>query len=111
MPNNCLLVLYKHIIQVENKNVALKVWGGEAQTYHCPPPHSKKGARAPPPPPLPTPYPLSPHLQRQCYCKASYGSEIYVWSTTQVQCILLEKRNYHYQEWRQFQAAEGNARM
>ena len=25
MPNNCLSVLYKHIIQVENKNVGLKV--------------------------------------------------------------------------------------
>ena len=25
MPNNCLSVLYKHIIQVENKNVDLKV--------------------------------------------------------------------------------------
>ena len=41
MPNNCLSVLYKHIIQVENKNVGLKVcvWGGGegAQIYHCPP--------------------------------------------------------------------------
>ena len=27
MPNNCLSVLYKHIIQVENKNVGLKVGG------------------------------------------------------------------------------------
>ena len=36
MPNNCLSVLYKHIIQVENKNVGLKVGGG--QTNHCPPP-------------------------------------------------------------------------
>ena len=27
MPNNCLSVLYKHIIQVENKNVGLKVEG------------------------------------------------------------------------------------
>ena len=25
MPNNCLSVLYKHIIQVKNKNVGLKV--------------------------------------------------------------------------------------
>ena len=33
MSNNCLSVLYKHIIQVENKN-GLKVG---AQTYHCPP--------------------------------------------------------------------------
>ena len=29
-------MLYKHIIQVENKNVGLKVGGG-AQTFHCPP--------------------------------------------------------------------------
>ena len=28
MLNNCLSVLYKHIIQVENKNVGLKVGGG-----------------------------------------------------------------------------------
>ena len=27
MPNNCLSVLYKHIIQVENKNMGLKVRG------------------------------------------------------------------------------------
>ena len=38
MPNNCLSVLYKHIIQVENKNVGLKVCMCGAQTYHCPPP-------------------------------------------------------------------------
>ena len=47
MSNNCLSVLYKHIIQVENKNVGLKVcvcvWGGGgAQTYHCPPPPQSK---------------------------------------------------------------------
>ena len=49
MPNNYLSVLYKHIIQVENKNVGLKVcmWGWGAQTSHCHPP--------PPLPPLPTP--------------------------------------------------------
>ena len=28
MPNNCLSVLYKRIIQVEKKNVGLKVGGG-----------------------------------------------------------------------------------
>ena len=62
MPNNCLSVLYKRIIQVENKNVGLKVGGGGggAQTYHCaPPPPIKKagggGAHAPLAPPLPTP--------------------------------------------------------
>ena len=38
MPNNYLSVLYKHIIQVENKSVGLKGGGGGAQTYHCPPP-------------------------------------------------------------------------
>ena len=57
MPNNYLSVLYKHIIQVENENVGLKVGGGVAQTYNCP--KSKKGGPpcpAPPPPPtLPTP--------------------------------------------------------
>ena len=47
MPNNYLSVLNKHIIQVENENVGLKVCvcvgggGGGAQTYHCPP--IKKG--------------------------------------------------------------------
>ena len=57
MPNHCLSVLYKRIIQVENKNVGLKVGGG-AQTYHCPPNQKSGGAHAPlapPPPPLPTP--------------------------------------------------------
>ena len=48
MSNNCLSVLYKHIIQVENRNVGLKVWGGGggAQTYQ-----SKKGRHMPPCPP------------------------------------------------------------
>ena len=59
MPNNCLSVLYKRIIQVENKNVGLKVWGG-AQTYHCPPPPIKKVAGHMPP--LPPP----PRFLRQC---------------------------------------------
>ena len=57
IPNNCLSVLYKHIIQVENKNVGLKVGGG---TNIPLPPQSKRwGAHAPlappPPPSLPTP--------------------------------------------------------
>ena len=44
MPNNYLPVLYKHIIQVENKKV------GRAQTYHCPPPppNQKGGGHMPP---------------------------------------------------------------
>ena len=37
MPNNYLSVLYKHIIQVENKNVGLKVGAGGWGTYHFPP--------------------------------------------------------------------------
>ena len=59
MPNNYLSVLYQHIIQVENKNVGLKV---EGHKHTIAPPPSKKsgGAHAPlapppPPPPLPTP--------------------------------------------------------
>ena len=46
MSNNCLSVLYKHIIQVENKNVGLNV-GGHKHTIAPPPPKSKN---CPPPP-------------------------------------------------------------
>ena len=53
MPNYYLSVLYKHIIQVENKNVGLKV-GGHKHTIA--PPVKKVGGHMPPlPPPLPTP--------------------------------------------------------
>ena len=49
MSNDCLSVLYKHIIQVENKNVGLKV--GRGTNIPLPP-----NQNAPPsPPPLPTP--------------------------------------------------------
>ena len=48
MPNNCLSVLYKRIIQVEYKNVGLKVGGG--------------GTNIPLPPLAPPP----PHILRQC---------------------------------------------
>ena len=56
MPNNYLSVLYKHIIQVENKNEGLKAWGGRGGGghKHTTAPQSKKwGAHAPliPPPP------------------------------------------------------------
>ena len=55
MPNNYLSVLYQHIIQVENKNVGLKVEGHK----HTIAPLVKKvgggGAHAPLAPPLPTP--------------------------------------------------------
>ena len=59
MPNYYLSVLYKHIIQVENKNVGLKV-GGHKHTIA--PPVKKVGeAHAPLAPPLPTPV-LFPRL-------------------------------------------------
>ena len=53
MPNNCLSVLYKHIIQVENKNVGLKVGG----THILLPPYPKSGGYIPPCPPPPSPLP------------------------------------------------------
>ena len=37
MPNNYLSVLCKHIIQVGNKNVGLKVWGGGGGGHKHPP--------------------------------------------------------------------------
>ena len=40
MSNNCLSVLYKHIIQVENKNMGLKVGG---TNIPLPPPITKVG--------------------------------------------------------------------
>ena len=60
MPKNYLSVLYKHIIQVENENVGLKVCvcvgGGGGGGKHTIAPQSKRwgGAHArlaPPPPP------------------------------------------------------------
>ena len=64
MPNNYLSVLNKHIIQVENKNVGIKmcvcVWGGGHK--HTIAPQSKKcggGGHMPPWPPLPTPVNIS----------------------------------------------------
>ena len=52
MPNNYLSVLNKHIIQVENKNVGLKV-GGHKHTIAPPPPPNQKsgGGTCPPCPP------------------------------------------------------------
>ena len=73
MPNNYLSVLYQHIIQVENKNVGLKVEGHKHTI--APPPQSKKwGAHAPlpPPPPLPTPVYIYMHVfehaHSSCVC-------------------------------------------
>ena len=57
MPNNYLSVLYQHIIQVENKNVGLKV-EGHKHTIAPPPSQKSGGAHAPlaPPPPPPASY-------------------------------------------------------
>ena len=69
MPNNCLSVLYKRIIQVENKNVGLKVGGGGGWHKHtiAPPPNQKSGGHMPPLPPPPPPH-------------VSYASDIYYFS-------------------------------
>ena len=57
MPNYYLSVLYKHIIQVENKKLWLKV-GGHKHTIA--PPVKKVGGHMPPlPPPPPPPPPAS----------------------------------------------------
>ena len=63
MPNNCLSVLYKRIIQVENKNVGLKV-GGHKHTIAPTPIKKVGGAHAPLDPPPPPP----PRFLRQCIC-------------------------------------------
>ena len=57
MPNNYLSVLNKNIIQVENKNVGLKVWGGGGGHKHtiAPPPNKKVGGGTCPPCPPPPP--------------------------------------------------------
>ena len=48
MPNNYLSVLYQNIIQVENKNVGLKV---EGHKHTIAPPVRKVGGHMPPLPP------------------------------------------------------------
>ena len=64
MPNNYLSVLYQHIIQVENKNVGLKVEGHKHTIAPLAPP--------PPPPPLPTPVYIYMHVfehaHSSCVC-------------------------------------------
>ena len=59
MTNNYLSVLYKHIIQEENKNVELNVGAHK----HTIPPNQKSGGDVPPLPPPPIP--------------SSYASDIY----------------------------------
>ena len=56
MPNNYLSVLYQNIIQVENKNVGLKVEGHKHTI--APPPSQKSGGGHMPP--------LPPRFLRQC---------------------------------------------
>ena len=63
MPNYYLLVLYKHIIQVENKHLGLKV-GGHKHTIAPPSQKSGGGGTCPPCPPPPPPPP--PRFLRQC---------------------------------------------
>ena len=64
MPNNYLSVLYKHIIQVENKNV------GGTNIPLPPPPPIKKGGHilpcAPPPPFSPPPSPRASYASAIC---------------------------------------------
>ena len=55
MSNNCLSVLYKHIIQVQNKNVGLKVVGHKHNIAHPHPPIKNVGGLMPPFPPIPPP--------------------------------------------------------
>ena len=46
MLNNYLSMLYKHIIQVETKNVGLEVGGGEQKHIIAPPPPPIKKVHA-----------------------------------------------------------------
>ena len=76
MPNNCLSVLFKRIIQVENKNVGLKV-GGHKHTI-APPIKKVGGGTCPPCPPLPTPvfmYECMYVRTRMCVCMHSHGAK------------------------------------
>ena len=74
MPNNCLSVLYKHIIQVENKNVVLKVVGHTHTIAPPPPPPNQKcGGHISPLPPPPPPSPLPTPVNMYCrVCIAFY---------------------------------------
>ena len=67
MPNNCLSVLYKRIIQVENKNVGLKVGGTNIPLP--PPPNQKSGGLMPPLSPPPPPPPPPPLPTPVCCCR------------------------------------------
>ena len=84
MPNNCLSELYKRIIQVENKNVGLKVGGGGAQTYHCPPNQKSGGGHMPPlppPPPLPTPVHIYIYIYIYIYREREREREMFYLTT------------------------------
>ena len=64
MPNNYVSVLYKHIIQVENENVGLKVWWWGGTNIPLPPPPPQKKSKR-----WGGTYPLAPH-------PASYASVV-----------------------------------
>ena len=69
MPNNYLSVLYQHIIQVENKNVGLKV-EGHKHTIAPPPPVKKVGGGTCPLAPPP------PRFLRQCHSSVAVLSSL-----------------------------------
>ena len=81
MPNNYLSVLYKHIIQVENKNVGLKVcvcggggggWGvGGGGHKHTIATQSKKWGHVPP---IPSPPPPSIASYASVLSSETYGN-------------------------------------
>ena len=62
MSNNCLSVLYKHIIEVENKNVGLKVGGGGGHKHTIAPPPNQKSGGGGTCPPCPPDYTSSDQL-------------------------------------------------
>ena len=66
-------MLYKHIIQVENRNVGLKVWGG-GTNIPLPTPNQKSwgGAHAPSPPPPPPPVCVYIYIYIYIYMLRSY---------------------------------------
>ena len=74
--NNYLSVLYKHIIQVENKNVGLKVRGGGEEGTNIPlPPNQKSGGTH-------APLPLTRFLRQCVVCAALLqGTDISYYSS------------------------------
>ena len=97
MPNNCLSVLYKRIIQVENKNVGLKVRGHK---HTIAPPIKKVGGHMPP---LPPPPPPPPRFLRQCvyiyiyiYIYINAVSYLQIATLEVVHCSILENEHWMF---------------